>query len=289
MVSVLVGDALERLKELQDGSIDCCVTSPPYYKLRDYKTDGQVGQENTPEKYIDKLRRIFQEVERVLKDDGTLWVNIGDSYTSCIDSRKLPYKEKELIGIPWMLAFALRSDGWYLRQDIIWNKTNTIPESVTDRCVRCHEYIFLFSKRPHYYFNHKAIQEKSINGPVKDNGVHERIGGKKYTETPDQFYRTKSGSAYNYTGKRNKRDVWNVATAHTLEKHFATFPEALITPCILAGTREGETVLDPFAGIGTTGVVANKLGRNAICIEINPDYAKRAQERTTQTSFADIL
>lgn len=328
MNRVFFGDALDGLKLLADESIDTCVTSPPYYKLRDYGVSGQIGLEETPEQYIERLVQVFREVRRVLKNNGTLWVNIGDSYSvSGKGSANYPdnakkYKQgtnrgsvikplqvtkvnglkpKNLIGIPWMLAFALRDDGWYLRQDIIWAKPNPMPESVKDRCTKSHEYIFLFSKSSQYYFDDEAIAEpvkestlkrlaqpnienqKGSYTPSKANGAMKaaapRYGGKKYTENPDVFYRTKSSHIYDYRPKRKKRDVWTVSTQPYKGAHFATFPEALITPCILAGTKEGGTVLDPFCGTGTALMVANKFGRNAIGIELNEEYEQLIKAR----------
>ena len=306
---IIQGDALSVLKTLKDESVNCCVTSPPYYNLRDYGVDGQIGLEETPEEYIQKLVEIFREVRRVLTKDGTLWVTIADSYAgsgkgaSNYPDNAKKYKQgtnkgsvgsylsktvsadckpKDLIGIPWMLAFALRADGWYLRSDIIWAKNNPMPESVKDRCTKSHEYIFFLTKSPKYYFDDEAIAEpvkdstikrlsqpnlENQNGsytPSKANGAMKaaapRYGGKKYTENPDAFYRTKSGHAYDFRPKRKKRDVWNVSTQPYKGAHFATFPPKLIEPCILAGCPAGGIVLDPFAGSGTTGMVARQHG-----------------------------
>ena len=250
-------DCLEGMKLLPDNSVDCCVTSPPYYALRDYGVDGQIGLEETPQQYIDRLTDVFMEVHRVLKPEGTLWINIGDSYNgnkngnsetnknkkvaeSSHFEKKIwkECKQKDLIGIPWMLAFSLRNEGWYLRQDIIWHKPNAMPESVKDRCTNSHEYIFLLSKSSHYYFNHEEMQEQAVYAAVERRNAP-RYGGNKYTATPDKFYRTKSGNAYAYTGKRNKRDVWSVNTKPDLNAHFAVYPEELIRPCILAGCPVG--------------------------------------------------
>lgn len=328
---ILQGDALSVLKTLDNESVSCCVTSPPYYNLRDYGVDGQIGLEASPEEYIQKLVEIFREVKRVLKNDGTLWVNIADSYAGSgkgrvkggvakretfgkIQSANIgtingslqktqcnSCKPKDLIGIPWMLAFALRADGWYLRQDIIWAKPNPMPESVKDRCTKSHEYIFMLSKSPRYYFDGEAIAEPVANStrarmlqdvenqqgsytPSKANGrmkaVAPRYGGKKYTETPDKFNRTKSGNLYDYRPKRNKRDVWTVTTKPYKGAHFATFPPDLIEPCILAGCPQGGAVLDPFAGSGTTGMVAKKNGRDFVLIELNEEYIKLCADRT---------
>lgn len=312
-------DVLEGLKTLPDNSINCCVTSPPYWGLRDYGVEGQLGLEKTPEEYVAKMVEVFREVKRVLRTDGTLWLNLGDSYASgkqkeCKNtdlmwsnnqSRKPSdnYKHKDLVGIPWMVAFALRADGWYLRQDIIWSKTNPMPESVTDRCTKSHENIFLLSKSPKYYYDAEAIAEpvtdstikrlgqdiESQSGsdrvPGKTNGKMKaaapRYGGKKYTENPEVFNRTKSGNAYEFREKRNKRSVWTVSTKPFKGAHFATFPEALIIPCILAGCPEGGMVLDPFMGSGTTAKVAYENNRNYVGFEINPEYIEIAEKRLT--------
>lgn len=329
------GDCIEILKSIPDNTVDVCVTSPPYYGLRDYGVDGQIGLEETPEAYIEKLTAVFSEVKRVLKDDGTLWLNIGDSYwgsgsrgydftgkfteaskiqsgsKGTTDLHNIPkltgntngIKNKDLIGIPWMLALALRADGWYLRQDIIWAKPNPMPESVKDRCTKSHEYIFLLSKQPHYYFNHEAIQEEAKTQEVPE-GV--RFGGSKYGDNTDPKYAVYSGQTWTprtknaqYDGQqpntmhlrieqglpgkeyivRNKRDVWTIPVQPTKEAHFATFPEALVEPCILAGSRAGGVVLDPFFGSGTTGRVAVKHGRGYIGIELNPEYIEIAKRR----------
>lgn len=312
---IIQGEALEKLKTLPSNSVDCCVTSPPYFQLRDYGVEGQIGLEKTVDEYIEKLVDIFREVRRVLKSDGTLWVIIADSYAGSgkgkgqttplakiqatnkgilgthkhelIKPSSLGMKPKDLMGIPWLLALALRADGWYLRQDIIWHKPNPMPESVTDRCTKSHEYIFLLSKSAHYYFDYKAIEEpvvdytsKRFKEPIEQTGEKlPRYGGKKYTEHPDKFYRTKSGHAYDFRPTRRKRDVWDVTTKPYKGAHFATFPKDLIEPCILAGSRVGGTVLDPFAGSGTTGEVAKENGRDFILIELSPEYIPLIERR----------
>lgn len=321
------GDCISGLKLLPDNSVDCCVTSPPYYGLRDYGVDGQMGHEDSPEVYIQRLVEVFREVKRVIKDEGTIWVNIADSYAGSGrgvgDTKRTSAKQrcnagshtgdalraykddtikpKDLIGIPWMLAFALRADGWYLRQDIIWSKPNPMPESVTDRCTKSHEYIFLLSKSSKYYFDTEAIAEPvaastikrcsqdvenqtgSIRIPGKTNGAMKarlpRYGGNKYSDNPDKFYKTKSGNMYELRPKRNKRSVWVVSTKPYKEAHFATFPDTLIIDCIKAGCPEGGLVLDPFMGSGTTAVVSRKLDRNYIGFELNPEYIKIAKKR----------
>ena len=253
---ILIGDVRERLKELPDQSVNCCVTSPPYWGLRDYGNDGQIGLEQEPDDFVSELVSVFREVKRVLRDDGTLWLNIGDSYSGSgkgtagnlgkkHNERHLEHKTgglvpngtkpKDLVGIPWMLAFALRADGWYLRQDIIWHKPNPMPESVRDRCTKAHEYIFLMSKSPKYYFDSEAMKEPSTNlGKTKI-----RFGGNKYGDSDDPKHATKSGNEYTDTGFRNKRSVWSVTTRPFKGAHFATFPPTLIEPCILAGSPRG--------------------------------------------------
>jgi len=307
---VIQGDCLSVLKEIPDECINCCVTSPPYYALRDYGVEGQIGLEETPEEYIQKLVEVFREVKRVLKNDGTLWVNIGDSYngykgnanSQYNDSayvgghgfhptRKAGYglecknlKQKDLIGIPWMLAFALRADGWYLRQDIIWHKPNPMPESVRDRCTKSHEYIFLLSKSPRYYFDHEAIQEDA-NPKWKDRYKSEFNKGKQQ----DIVYpngRPNSVGMREYIGKRNKRDVWNIQVKAVKDAHFATFPEELIKPCILAGCEKGGVVLDPFFGSGTTGRVTAMLNRDYLGIELNPAYIEISKRRTSNVQLS---
>ena len=301
---VLQGDALSALKTLPSESVQCCVTSPPYYGLRDYGAEGQIGLEDTPERFISALAEVFDEVHRVLKPNGTLWINIGDSYagsgkgawdnktgqketyvpdsdspTATMRKTWEGIKPKDLIGIPWMLAFELRRRGWYLRQDIIWSKPNPMPESVMDRCTKSHEHIFLLSKQMQYLFNHEAMKEEAVYTAAHARKSDVRYGGKKYTATPDVFNRTKSGNAYAYTGFRNKRDVWSVATKPYSGAHFATYPEELILPCIMAGSNKGDTVIDPFNGAGTTGVVCLKNGREYIGIELNRDYVALSEER----------
>lgn len=310
METVLLGDALEVLKTLDDESVNTCVTSPPYYNLRDYGVAGQIGAEGTPEAYIERLVEVFREVRRVLRSDGTLWVNIGDSYatrsgpqppTNTRNSnghtaKRLPsgYKYKDLIGVPWMLAFALRADGWYLRQDIIWQKTNCMPESVRDRCTKSHEYIFLLTKSERYYFDAEAISEP-VTGESTKRYLREqqntagaishmpRFGGGKYGPDQRTESRTKGGKAYIPTARRNKRDVWAVCTSGFRGAHFAVFPEKLIEPCVLAGCPRGGVVLDPFTGSDTTGVVAKRFGRDFIGIEINPEYHGMAINRIVDT------
>ena len=331
---IIQGDALEVLKTLPEGSVNCCITSPPYFGLRDYSRDGQIGLETTPEDYVRKLMDVFREVKRVLKDDGTLWLNLGDSYvgggfgvskdenydlgkqctnrgTADFETRKKlgklkakidGLKSKDLIGIPWRVAFALQADGWYLRQDIIWAKPNPMPESVTDRCTKSHEYIFLLSKKPKYYFDNEAIKEKSVGDDPRmiDGFVPKSVNGKHANDKQNSSNRKKykpteagggtsmvnhngyfkaDGSPIGTAGKRNKRDVWTITVSSFAEAHFATFPKALIEPMVLAGCPKGGAILDPFMGAGTTAVVAKRNNRKYLGIELNGDYIKIAAER----------
>lgn len=298
---ILCGDALTELSKIPDKCVHTCVTSPPYFGLRDYGHPDQLGQEATPELYIQKLVEIFSQVKRVLRDDGTLWVNIGDSYAREGGSGKdlnrhwdgrnknpttghdrfakdLGLKPKDLIGIPWMLAFALRADGWYLRQDIIWNKNNPMPESVTDRCTKAHEYIFLLSKSPKYYYDQEAIKEPCSPDNIEDFKRRKTLDNKGKGKGTYQEARpdlTRSRDAYMPSDfKRNKRSVWTVNPQPYKEAHFATYPVKLIAPCILAGCPQDGIVLDPFGGSGTTGVAAREYGRNFILIELNNNYIK---------------
>ncbi len=272
---LLCGDSLEVLKTLESGSCQCCVTSPPYYGLRDYGVDGQLGHEETPEQYIDRLVKIMREVKRVLRDDGTLWLNLGDTY-----------KNKQLLGIPWRVALALQADGWYLRQDIIWAKPNPMPESVRDRCTRSHEYIFLLSKRYNYYFDAKAIAEQVAESTIArlgqtslfDQAGSSRVPGK--TNGPMKACMPRFGSGgHGFRPLRNRRDVWNISTKPFKDAHFAVYPVDLAEVCILAGCPFGETAIDPFVGSGTTGVAARQTGREFIGIDINPRYIEMAEKR----------
>jgi DNA modification methylase len=307
-VQVLTGDCRETLKTLPDGSVHCCVTSPPYFGLRDYGHDGQIGLEQTPTEFVEQLVSVFREVKRVLRDDGTLWLNLGDSYANDTfgrggDSKKqisnrgtehtlteaqryrgIPSgcKRKDLIGIPWRVAFALQADGWYLRQDIIWHKPNPMPESVTDRCTKAHEYIFLLSKSARYFYDAEAVEEPASENPVSaarrnraDYGSvgHNGIKGSRYGQSG-------MGSNADHKGEtRNRRSVWTVNTKPYRGAHFATFPPDLIRPCIVAGCPASGTVLDPFGGSGTTGQVAMEEGRNAILCELNPEYVNLIDQR----------
>lgn len=375
-VDIRVGDCRTLLAAMEPQSVHCCVTSPPYFGLRDYGVDGQLGLEATPDEFVEAMVAVFREVRRVLRDDGTLWLNLGDSYAGSWGARgrgdgtnaarpdlevkhgtgapnrhgfpSLGVKPKDLIGIPWRVAFALQADGWYLRQDIIWNKPNPMPESVRDRCTKAHEYIFLLTKSPTYYYDADSISETvsdtsiarwsqtriseqagSNRVPGKTNGTMKAVGGmrrpqairavelaKQHGLTEEHIAAIRSvgisdaGKAKVTTNgvgkndpriqaladeakavlggyyrefliaeKRNKRSVWTVSTKPFKGAHFATFPPDLIEPCILAGCPEGGTVLDPFGGAGTTGLVAKQHSRNAILLELNPEYAAMARER----------
>ena len=301
---ILVGDVRARLKDIETGSVQTCVTSPPYWGLRDYGNDGQIGLETTVAEYVNNMVEVFREVKRTLRDDGTLWLNLGDSYAGSGKGRNLDgtvhvsaliakqgtsagtvmgnvpsglvpegLKAKDLIGIPWRVAFALQADGWYLRQDIIWAKPNPMPESVKDRCTKSHEYVFLLSKSPKYYFDNEAIKEPTV---TRDNTNRDR-DSTKLNNVPG---RTRmAGLKTNNYETRNKRDVWTIATKPFKGAHFAVMPEALVEPCILAGSKTGDLVLDPFAGSGTVGVVALREGRKFIGAELNPEYAAMAVER----------
>lgn len=301
-VHLMLGDCVESMRSLPAGSVHTCVTSPPYFGLRDYGVDGQIGLEPTPDEFVAALVAVFREVRRVLRDDGTLWLNLGDSYAR--DSRvrwdnslhvekdwkvdqamrdapnvvrDAGLKPKDLIGIPWRVAFALQADGWYLRQDIIWHKPNPMPESVRDRCTKAHEYIFLLSKGPKYYFDAEAIKE-----PVAASTVARLAQPTLAAQAGSDRVPGKTNGNMKAVGdgeSRNKRSVWTVTTKPFKGAHFATFPPDLIEPCVLAGCPVGGTVLDPFGGSGTTGGVALALGRQAILCELNPEYAAIMPDR----------
>jgi DNA modification methylase len=300
MLTLLQGDALDQLQSLESKSLQCCVTSPPYWGLRDYGTASQLGLEPTPEAYITNMVAVFREVWRVLREDGTLWLNMGDGYARSggeqdggnrelmhlngkqkrmLSVKGTGLKPKDLCGIPWRLAFALQADGWYLRSDIIWHKPNPMPESVTDRPTKAHEYIFLLTKQERYFYDAEAIRE-----PVTGN-AHLRGNGQNPKRQNAEFG-VRSNSTFPapaLVDERNKRSVWTIPTQAYADAHFATFPEELPKLCILAGTKLGDTVLDPFAGSGTTGQVAIELGRRAILIELNPNYCDMIQVRCTTT------
>lgn len=332
-VTIYHGDCRSTLRGMGAETIHTCVTSPPYWRLRDYGVDGQFGLERTPEEYVARMVDTFREVRRVLREDGTLWLNIGDSYSnvgkhggqcggmhasalhgySKTRFKKnfnpwLHIKPKDLVGIPWIVAFALRQDGWYLRQDIIWAKPNPMPESVTDRCTKSHEYIFMLSKSKKYYYDAEAIkepaslssvkrwaqnieqQEGSHRVPGKTNGTMKAVGGPKSDKQRGHGRRHAGFNARwdamskseQCSGTRNKRSVWTVSTKPFKGAHFATFPPDLIVPCILAGCPRGGTVLDPFMGAGTTALVAKEHGRKAIGSELNAEYIEIAAKRMAQ-------
>jgi len=299
-VRLLIGDCRERLREMDAGSVHTCVTSPPYFGLRDYGHEGQIGLEDTPDAFVAQMVEVFREVRRVLRDDGTLWLNLGDSYNNfrstmgpgqAFHGRALNgkpaeqskrrgwdgLKEKDLIGIPWRVAFALQADGWYLRQDIIWSKPNPMPESVRDRCTKAHEYVFLLSKGPRYYFDADAIAERAT-GEAPGNKEATK-GGRAYHDGASEHRTAANLHKIEARETRNRRSVWTVATQPFKEAHFATYPPELIEPCILAGCPRGGVVLDPFGGAGTTGLVADRLQRDAVLIELNPEYAAIARKR----------
>jgi len=303
-VTVLIGDCIARMRELPALSADCCVTSPPYWGLRDYGVAGQLGLEETPEQYVAGMVAVFREVRRVLRDDGTLWLNLGDSYAvthngkggaskssafndpgdawreNVVNERRERgvspgLKPKDLVGIPWRVAFALQADGWYLRSDIIWSKPNPMPESVTDRPTKAHEYVFLLAKSERYYFDAEAIADPSTEFARTPN----RPRVDPATRKGEAAVGVDGVSNCGVTETRNARTVWDIATQPFSGAHFATMPPALAARCIRAGSREGGTVLDPFGGAGTTALVAAKLGRNAVLTELNPDYAAMAARR----------
>lgn len=331
---ILHGDVRDRLKDIPAGSVQACITSPPYFGLRDYGVEGQIGLEPTPDEFIASLVAVFMEVHRVLRKDGVCWMNLGDSYSgsgkggnpddspwkgfvgnsareqACTktsgDKRTWEgIKAKDLIGVPWMAAFALREAGWYLRSDIIWSKPNPMPESVQDRPTKAHEYIFLLTKSARYYYNAAAIREPYAPSTVQQFDVpYDGEGTKDYAaagvqnpsdvkrrivekirpkskdgrggQTAHSFH---AGGSWDDNGGANKRSVWTIPTSPYPDAHFATFPEALVEPCILAGSKEGDLILDPFCGSGTTGAVAVRLQRNFVGIELNPDYVQLSRKR----------
>jgi DNA modification methylase len=298
---IKVGNCLDVLKTMDDESVHCCVTSPPYWALRNYDHPDQLGQEPTPEEYVNNLVEIFREVKRVLQDDGTLWLNLGDSYvgtgskgkhkdpkstsrngqTSATNNKVQGLKSKDMVGIPWRVAFALQQDGWYLRSDIIWHKNNCMPSSVKDRPTSSHEHIFLLAKSQKYYYNKDAILEPLAHPELCDKGPS-GFGGLKHTamskNTTNSTYSGRKYDAKKLKGK-NKRDVWTVPTSGYKGSHVAVYPPKLIEPCILAGCPNGGIVLDPFSGAGTTGVVAIQNGKQYIGIELNPEYVKLSEDR----------
>ncbi len=272
---IRLGDALATLRELPTASVQCVVTSPPYWGLRDFGVDGQLGHEATPERYVSALVAVFAEVKRVLADDGTLWLNLGDSYAGSKNTPNL--KPKDLVGIPWLVAFALQADGWWLRCDIIWDKPSPVPEGARDRPTKSHDYVFLLAKSRRYYYDAASIAEPAVTaGSVHDYTAYDH---QKATRAP-RLQRNLFLGRKRVTGRtRNKRSVWRISSQRFLGAHFATFPEKLVEPCILAGSRPGDLVLDPFCGSGTVGVVALRHGRRFIGIELNPEYAAMAKRR----------
>lgn len=303
-VAIHTGDCREVLRSLPSESVQCCVTSPPYWGLRDYGVDGQIGLEQTPEAYVAEMVAVFAEVRRVLRADGTVWVNLGDSYAGArggaqgesgqladreASRRGIRYrgddrlpagcKPKDLVGIPWRVAFALQADGWWLRSDIVWSKPNPMPESVTDRPTKAHEYVFLLAKSERYYYDAAAVREEGAG----------RLDLGRMT-SPARLHQGGDWTATEKNGAdgRNARTVWTIATQPYTEAHFATFPEQLAQRCIMAGCPVGGTVLDPFGGSGTVGRVAEDLGRHSILIELNPQYAEMARRRTAQGGLLAI-
>lgn len=295
-------------------SVQCCVTSPPYWGLRDYNTAGQLGLEKTPDEYVAGMVAVFREVWQTLKDDGVLWLNLGDKFAGAmqVGRSKVPIglKPKNIVGIPWRVAFALQTDGWLLRQDIVWHKPNPMPESVQDRCTKAHEYIFMLTKRAKYYYDSGAIKEpasllphdsidsrierasaahKKSNPTLERNGIRvrrdkQRGHGRRHAGFNDRW--DTMTKAEQCSGYRNRRDVWTIATEPFREAHFAVMPAEIPRLCILASTRPGDVVLDPFAGAGTTIKVANELGRRGVGVELNPEYCRIADKRSRQLGLA---
>ena len=303
--TILYGDCRTTIPTITE-PIQMCVTSPPFYGLRDYGgEENQIGQEGSPEEFIDQLVEVFKKVRDVMVDDGTLWVNMGDTYynyrsdgnypkqTVSKTNQDLPnfspargnklkgLKSKDLIGVPWLLAFALRKDGWYLRQDIIWHKPNPMPESVKDRCTKSHEYIFLLSKSKNYYYDNEAIKE-----PAKDWGTRDRTNGKYHNKGTGLQPHTGLSKSY---PTKNKRSVWTVTSKPYKEAHFATYPPDLIEPCIKAGSRKGDIILDPFMGSGTTAMVSKQLDRHFIGCELHDSYKTLIDSRLPNTALSDLF
>lgn len=306
--TIYTGDCLELLRTLPDESVHCCITSPPYYALRDYGMEEQIGRETTPKEYISRLTDVFTEVRRVLRSDGTLWLNISDTYAGkgnqgdfvdpknphgrngqavALNNKVEGCKPKDMIGIPWMLAFALRDSGWYLRNDIIWMKENPMPESVKDRCARCYKHIFLFSKSKKYFFDYKAISEPIAPATAQRLKRGMKGGNKFGCAIPGQAQQQTINRPREHgeitddmiNPLRNKRDVWIINTIPFKGKHYAAYPPKLVETCLLAGCPEDGTVLDPFMGSGTTGMVAKQFNRYYVGIELNPEFAELAEAR----------
>lgn len=313
--TLYVGDVRDVLRQLPAGSINCCVTSPPYWKQRNYGIEGQIGLEETPDEYVATMVEVFQEVKRVLADDGTVWLNLGDSYAgnatgsdttrSMLGGGKMTQtvagnrpdkcgdglKQKDLVGIPWLVAFALRADGWYLRSEIIWSKPNAMPESIHDRPTCAHEKVFLLSKSSRYFYDKESVKEKAEwkrwgdQTNAKYNQTNNGKAGFIKDRSKKHIYEYINSPGDQEGLTKNLRNVWTIMTQPYPEAHFATYPEALVEPCIKAGCPEGGTVLDPFIGSGTTAFVARKHGRKCIGIELNEDYAKLIAKRTQQLSL----
>lgn len=285
LARIITADAKEGLANMADGVARTIITSPPYWGLRDYGVDGQLGLENSIDEYLHRLLGIFAEAWRVLADDGTLWLNLGDGYAMRRGNAGATagrFKPKDLIGIPWTVAFALRDAGWYLRSDIIWAKPNPMPESVTDRPTKAHEYLFLLSKSERYHYDAEAVKEPSADPQGSAARYTSAFGGEKARAPVGAAgidTRTRPLGMRQFDGRRNKRTVWTVTTQPFSEAHVVTFPPKLIRPCVLAGSEPGDTVLDPFAGSGTTGVVALQHGRRFLGIELNPEYVAMAEKR----------
>lgn len=295
-VTILQGDVTKQTATLPDESVNCVVTSPPYWGLRDYGVPGQLGLEPTLDEYVERMVEVFRGVWRALRDDGTLWLNMGDSYATGTNAKRNPgngdcasrtsrnssvrrhpdgLKAKDLIGQPWRLAFALQADGWYLRSDIIWHKPNPMPESCRDRPTKSHEYVFLLTKKPRYYYDHEAVKE-----PQSAVSIARRKRARRTPyAAPGQTTHTGLGRPVPENATRNRRDVWTIPTQAFRGAHFATFPEKLVEPCIKAGCPKGGMVLDPFAGSGTVGVVAERLGRHSVLVELNPEYVDLIKKR----------
>jgi len=296
-IKIINADVIDGLRSLPDQSVQCCVTSPPYWGLRDYGVEGQIGLEPSPEEYVARLVEVFREVRRVLRDDGTLWLNLGDSYNGSggaggdygpkglkAGQPKYPgrhiqsLKPKDLVGIPWRVAFALQEDGWYLRSDIIWHKPNPMPESVADRPTKAHEYVFLLTKQARYFYDADAVREPGGVWRGTDflpNSSKDAISNCSTSATGASKNNRNTSER---TGK-NKRSVWTIPTHPTPEAHFAVFPEALVEPCVKAGSKSGDTILDPFSGSGTVALVARRLNRSSIGIELNPEYVQIQKKR----------
>jgi DNA modification methylase len=327
LIDIRLGDCLDVLRTIPDGSARMCVTSPPYYGLRNYGVDGQIGLEATPDAFVAKMVEVFREVRRVLADDGTCWLNLGDSYASSGRSdrkespgvgakqemkkpgRKLEWqaggghnftwfipafgtkiKSKDLLGIPWRVAFALQADGWYLRSDIIWHKPNPMPESVRDRPTKAHEYVFLLSKQPRYYYDAEAVREPATYGTNRATfrGGGRYVNGNSFDNSNDVHTDGETRTRPDTSG-RNARTVWTITPRPFKGAHFATFPAELAERCIKAGSAEGDTVLDPFAGAGTVGLVCQRLGRDHLGIELNPAYRQMAIDRIASDSPMPLL